>query len=46
MGDFRTEPFNAVAFTVDLTALLLAFVICVLLKSRRAPEGPCGRFGG
>jgi hypothetical protein len=27
MGDFRTEPFNAVAFTVDLTALLLAFVI-------------------
>ena len=39
MEDFRTEPFTAVALTVDLPDLLFAFVI---LGSPEKPKGPGG----
>src|ERR1700730_7958215 len=45
--DLVTDCFAAAALTVVFADLLFRLVICVLLKSRRAPvRGPCGKFEG
>jgi hypothetical protein len=47
MDDFRTEPFAAVALTVDLRVLSFRFVILGSPEKPKGPgEGSCGRFGG